>query len=324
MQMNRSQLWKNFRLGEELDVSGTFIYNGLRRFHELRKLDYSADLFEVFYQLSVGIERLMKIAVVFLEHDDASDQEAFEKSLSTHNHQALLARIQKRADLKLSNSDNAFLHLLTRFYENLRYDRFSLNSSFALGKEKHELFDFLEGQLKVELGERSSIFGHENTDQYKKFIRKVVVKIASSLYDVIEERTRSLGIYTYELRYASKAETVFLGKADIPAEDILWKELLVFFMNTKETSGYLTFIRGIEPLGFDPGLVPDYLDCFQSYSARAQVVDELEALYEDVPGKGDRLCMIGLIGLPNVYFPGDDEDEGFEDEADGFDDPPDR
>src|SRR5699024_8247817 len=52
MQMNRSEFWKNFRLGEELDVSGTFIYNGLRRFHELRKLDYSADLFEVLYQLS--------------------------------------------------------------------------------------------------------------------------------------------------------------------------------------------------------------------------------------------------------------------------------
>src|SRR3546814_6147992 len=79
MQMSRSELWKNFRLGEELDVTGTFIYNGLRRFHELHKLDYSADLFEVFYQLSVGIERLMKIALVLLEHDDANDQDALEK-----------------------------------------------------------------------------------------------------------------------------------------------------------------------------------------------------------------------------------------------------
>src|SRR3546814_6971025 len=88
MQMSRSELWKNFRLGEELDVTGTFIYNGLRRFHELHKLDYSADLFEVFYQLSVGIERLMKIALVLLEHDDANDQDAFERSLSTHNHKS--------------------------------------------------------------------------------------------------------------------------------------------------------------------------------------------------------------------------------------------
>src|SRR5690606_29434271 len=148
-----------------------FIYNGLRRFHELRKLDYSADLFEVFYQLSVGIERLMKIAIVLLEHDDANDQDAFEKSLSTHNHQSLLTRIQRHVDLKLSSSDNAFMHLLTRFYENLRYDRFSLKSPLGIGKEKHELFNFLEGHLQVKFEGRNSIFGHQNTDQYKKFIR---------------------------------------------------------------------------------------------------------------------------------------------------------
>jgi len=84
-----------------------------------------------------------------LEHDDTDNQEAFEKSLETHNHQKLLARIQKRNSLKLSNRENAFLHVLTGFYENLRYDRFSLRSPLALGKEKHALFDCLEKHLKV-------------------------------------------------------------------------------------------------------------------------------------------------------------------------------
>lgn len=222
----------------------------------------------------------------------------------------------------LSNSCNAFLHLLTGFYENLRYDRFSLKSPLTLGKEKHELFDFLEGHLKTKFEDRNSIFGHQNSEQYKKFMRKIVVKIASGLYRVIEERTRSLGLYTYELRSGSKAETVFLGEANIPTEDILWKKLLVFFMNTKETSGYLNFLRGIEPLNFDPGLVEDYLDCFQSDSARAQAVDEMETLYEDVPDHGERLRLIGVIGSPNVYFPENDDDEAFEEELDGFDDPP--
>jgi len=318
MQMKKSEFWMNFRLGEELDVSGTFIYNGLRRFHELRNLDYSADLFEVLYQLSVGIERLMKIAIILLEHDDANDLDAFERSLSTHNHQALLTRIQKHVDLKLSNSDNAFLHLLTRFYENLRYDRFSLKSPLTLGKEKHALLDFLEGHLQVRFEDRNSIFGHQNTNQYKKFIRKVVVKIASGLYGLIEERTRSLNLYTYELRSGSKAETVFLGKANIPNEDILWKELLVFFMNTQETSGYLNFLRDIEPLPFDPGLVEDYLDCFQSDSTRAQVVDEMETLYEEVPERGERLRLISVIGSPNVHFPEDDTEDATEDDSDSF------
>lgn len=147
--MTQTQWWKNFSLGEELSVAGTFIYNGLRRFHELHQLDYTDDLFEVFY-LSIGIERLMKIAIILLEHDDAGDQEAFEDSLMTHNHQALLARLQKHKDIKFSKPENAFLHLLTKFYENLRYDRFSLRSPLPLEKEKHELLDFLEKHLKAD------------------------------------------------------------------------------------------------------------------------------------------------------------------------------
>ena len=53
MTMNKSEHWKNFRLGEELHISGAFIYNGLRRFFELHKLDHVEDIFEVFYNLSV-------------------------------------------------------------------------------------------------------------------------------------------------------------------------------------------------------------------------------------------------------------------------------
>ena len=310
--MTQTQWWKNFSLGEELSVAGTFIYNGLRRFYELHQLDYTDDLFEVLYHLSIGTERLMKIVIILLEHDDAGDQDALEESLMTHNHLALLARIQKQKVIKLSKPENAFLHLLTNFYENLRYDRFTLRLPLPLEKEKHELLDFLEKQLKINFRDRDSMFTHQNTEQYKKFIRKIVINISSRLYEIVERRAGELNLYTYELRHGSKAETVFLGKADIPAEEVLWKELLIFFMNAKKTSGYLRFLREIEPLDFDPALVSDYLDCFQSDSARALVADELETLYEDIPDKKTRLEMMRVIGAPSVYFPEDDDD--FEDD----------
>lgn len=266
--MNQAQWWKNFSLGEELSVAGTFIYNGLRRFHELHQLDYADDLFEVFYDLSIGVERLMKIAIILLEHDDASDQATLEESIMIHSHQALLARISKHADTRFSKAEHAFLNLLTNFYKNLRYDRFTLSSLLKLEKEKNELFDFLEHQLGADFDDRSSMFLHENTVQYRKFIRKIVVNISTRLYELVRGQAGKLNLYTYELRHGSKAEMVFLGRADIPAEDVLWKELLIFLMNTKETSGYLKFLRGIEPLGFDPALVSDYLDCFQSDDAK--------------------------------------------------------
>ena len=48
----------------------------------------------------------------------------------------------------------------------------------------------------------------------------------------MKEQARSINLYTYELRHGSKAESVFLREINISEEDILWKELLVFFMNT--------------------------------------------------------------------------------------------
>lgn len=77
--MDRTQFWKNFSLGKELDLAGGFIYNGLRRFHEMDSLYHEAEVFELLYNLSVGIERLFKVAIVLIEHDEFVDQERFER-----------------------------------------------------------------------------------------------------------------------------------------------------------------------------------------------------------------------------------------------------
>lgn len=121
-------------------------------------------------------------------------------------------------------------------------------------------------------------------------------------------------LYTYELRHGSKAESVFLREVDISDEDVLWKELLIFFMNTKLSSGYLDFLRKIEPLDFDPALIGDYLECFQSDTGKALVIDELEYHYSEMEGdKGERLGLMRLIGAQNLYFESDDNDSSEQD-----------
>ena len=47
--MKPEEAWKNFNLGQEVSISGAFIYNGLRRFHEMRILDHTDEIFEVLY-----------------------------------------------------------------------------------------------------------------------------------------------------------------------------------------------------------------------------------------------------------------------------------
>ena len=59
MRMTKHEAWKNFNLGQELSVSGTFIYTGLRRFHEMQVLDHTDEIFEFLYNISVGLERLL-------------------------------------------------------------------------------------------------------------------------------------------------------------------------------------------------------------------------------------------------------------------------
>lgn len=308
--MEATQAWKNFNLGKELSVSGAFIYSGLRRFYEMQILDNADEIFEVLYNLSVGLERLLKIAVVLLEHNDSTDQEALEKSLITHNHLDLLHRVRQHVKVNLGGPHNEFLGLLGNFYKTARYDRFSISSLQTSEKEREALFSFLNKQLQINLVPSSMLFGTPNDARFKKYIRRIVTKISNALYEIVKKSASGLNLYTYELRHGSRAETVFLGKADIPSEEVLWKELLVFFMNTKSSSGYIEFLRSINPLEFDPELTSDYIDCFQSDSAKAFVIGELETLYDELADPDERFEVMNVIGNPNVYFDlPDSEDE---------------
>jgi hypothetical protein len=281
--MKPTEFWKNLRLGEELSVSGTFIYNSLKRFHELKKLDFPDELFEVFYNLAVGLERLIKIAVVLLEHKDTDRQADVEESPKSHSHQDLMARVQKLAPLNLGPPHNDFLNLLARFYQQVRYGRFSLESVTDFDRERRELCEFLARHLPdVSFPADPSFLGIENDDKYRKFPRNIVLKLSNGLYKTIDKRASTLHLFTGELGHGSKAQTVFLGEADIPTEEVLWKELLIFFMNTKESSGHLNFLREIKPLDFDPADLDDYLDCFQSDASKAFVVEAVETFYLDM------------------------------------------
>lgn len=311
--MDRERAWKNFNLGMELSIAGRFIYNGLRSFHEMETLDHADEVFEVLYNLSVGLERLMKVAVVLLEHDGMQDQVKFEKSLITHDHLDLLRRIRQKSDINLGKTHTSFLSLLATFYRTYRYDRLAISHNRQFNKEKLALWAFLEQHLGESLNS-GSLFATPNTPRFRKFVSKTVRKVADQVYAIVETQARSLNIFTYELRYDSKAARIFLTpEATFLPEDVLWKELLVFFMNTTESEGAVGYLRTIDPLEFDPALASEYLRCFQSEEAKQAVADELESLYDELESPGDRLAALTIIGDPNVHWEiaGDPDDDGF-------------
>jgi hypothetical protein len=321
MHVNRTEVWKNFDLGTELDIAGTFVYNGLRALHEMRTLDEPEEIFEFFYNLAVGIERLMKVALILSEHDDSLDQQEFEKSLITHTHLELLRRLKVVASINLAVPHNEFLGMLGTFYNSFRYDRFSLSPTWNPDKEKSAMRSFLQKHLSITLNNESSIFPNENTPQIKKFVGNLVQKISVQLYGIITDKARSVNLYTYELRSDSKAAKIFVrAAATFADEDVLWKELLIFLLNTNDQSGLLDYLRSIEPLAFDIALLQEYLQAFRSEVGKQSILDELEALYENLENPGVRLQALQPIGDPNVLFDAwDDElDEDDEDDGTGF------
>jgi len=338
--MNEIQFWKNFKLGTELDISGRFIYNGLRCFHEMKTLHYEEEVFEVLYNLSVGLERLLKIAVILTEHDKCKDQDQFEKSLITHNHLELLKRVRDKHKLKIAAPHNEFLQILNMFYQSQRYGRFSIASIGTASQEKLVFHAYLMKHLKTEINDEFSITPNES--RFKKFIGHIVGKISTQLYEIVYQEASRLNIYTYEIRYNSKAAKIFIFKEyEFNTEDVLWKELLVYFLNNHEPSStatykfiapyrwildtaiaapggciftscctsYIEFIKSIEPLKFDLGSIGAYLQCFGSDEKKLDVIGELETLYEDLEKPGDRLQMLDVIGNPDVHFDTDDNEE---------------
>ena len=209
--MKQSQYWQNFELGKEVEIACNFIYDGLKNLHEMETLHYETEIFSVLYNLSVGFERILKVAVVLLEYQDETNFSDFEKTLITHNHLDLLRRVKKHREVPFGTVHNELLDLLGKFYKSYRYDRYCIGTVTELSKEKRAILYWLNKYLDVEIEEKRPFQIVRNDMRIKKFIGKVAGKILSSLYEIVDEAATSKNLYTYEVRYFSKAYKLLLG-----------------------------------------------------------------------------------------------------------------
>ena len=290
--------WKNFGLNLELDASGMFIYNGIKALDSIEGLGHPIDIFEVLYNLSVGIERLLKITIILLEHDEQMELEEFEKSLITHNSMELANRIDDQRDLNLSKIHREFLSIISKFYKSHRYGRYTMASVPNIDEEKRLFLKFIGKHLSIDTSIDDSLFAIPNTPQVKKFIGRIVAKISQSLYSVICDRAREINIYTYEIRSDSKAMKVFHGdRLDFIDEDLTRRELLLYLMHPTSDDEHIELIRSFDPLPLDPGLTPSYAKAVlkDTPSSLMYVSGEVEELYSEVSDIGERFEILELI-----------------------------
>jgi hypothetical protein len=308
--MRPEEYWKNFNLGTELDIAGRFLFNGLQTFHEMEHFATEEDTFEFLYGVAVGVERLLKIAVILTEHDKAVDQEEFEKGLITHSHQELIKRLKNSHKINLASVHNEFVSILSSFYKSHRYGRYSLASVYAPAQEQESLIAFLEKHLKINIDIKGMFTITPNNRRYKKFIGKVISKIVIPIYEIVRSEARRLNIYTYEIKSGSKASKIFLsGSFDFETEDVLQIELISYFVSKEASGPNSRFIRDlIRPLPFDPALEADYIAALRSDRHKQGVLDELEAHYEDVENFKERRGMLEAATSGHLGYGMEEED----------------
>lgn len=299
--------YKNFNMGTEIDIAGTFIYNGIKELDAMESFYYESEVFTFLYPISVGIERLQKALIVVAENISEGKVEEFEKSLITHSHQELHDRIKKCVDIQFNSRQNSFLQVLSNFYRNSRYERFNIKGRY--NSEKKNLIKYIKDNLSNDSMEKD-MFGNEiNTIKTKELLGRVIGSIARTYYDNIYRLASKQNLYTYELRSDSKARKVFLAdvrknslQEQVVNEQIAFKELLVFLINNKCKSNFYNFIKEIEPLKFDIALANSYLESICKGNIPSDLVDEVEFLYGESGYSKDRLEMINCIGNDRVDF----------------------
>lgn len=311
--MDKAIYFKNFPMGTEIDIAGTFIYNGIKEFNRLKHFYYESEIFHVLYPISVGIERLQKVLIVLLSDIPLDQIESFEESLITHSHQELHNKILKKCEIKLNPHQNRFLQVITNFYITCRYNRFNINNDYA--KERDLLINFLSSSLGININ-MDFLFPTSNDDRIKNFFGRVVGSISRKYYQLIRDQAYNLNIYTYELRSGSPSSKIFLPNFNKDSlqeqyinEQISLKEFIVFLMNTKETSFCYEFIKNIEPLNIDIALIQEYLASICEGEVPQSLIDEVEFLYqEEIDDIKERISLMGVIGNERIFFEEDMEE----------------
>lgn len=293
--------WKNFRLGSELQISGSFIYNALFTLENMETFHYEEECFEFLYNMSIGIERLEKVAIILLEHDGSISQEFFEKSLITHHHVDLINRIGKKRELSLGKQHIKFLDILTNFYNTTRYDRFNFASVYRPPQDQKRLIAFISEELQIEI-QTGLPFSTGVSDRIKKFIGKVVGKIASRLFEIVEAEARRLGTFTYEMPYQSKAFKVFrLKEYDFSTEKLMQREAMLYVLKNLRNDELKKFIDKLEPLPFSHLHSNVYLKSIMSFHGDRSVRNEMEYIYEEHKINPKRIADVMLLGTSTNF-----------------------
>ncbi len=293
---NANYNWKNFKLGTELQIAGSFIYNALDLFDRMKSLYYEEECFEFLYNASVGIERLQKILLILLQKVEPQKQPEFEDSLITHSHIQLMDRINVLTKIKPPGPHVKFLSVLTNFYKHTRYSRYKMDSAFKEGEDRLALIRFIKEELGVTI-DNEGLMPTQLDKRMKDFVANIIGRIVSIYYESIVNEANKHNMYTYEMASGSKAHKIFICKEyTFELEHRLKRELLLFLLQQDNSDGLIRLVKELTPLPFENNSTDDFVRTLVYDEIDRSMIDEMNYIYEENPFDKERFEAINILG----------------------------
>jgi len=283
MYMERLHWSKNFSMVTEVSIAGDFLYDAITHLNATENLDNISGVFRFLYNASVGIERLQKALIIITECESEEHLIEFVESITTHSLTSLHQRIEKQRKIGFNSAQIGFLHLLTSFYKNHRYNRFALPNK--LNAERDALKKFLKEQGKLTAKDTPFLATYFDEDS-KKFLTNLIGVIAQKYYDNLQDVCRQKNLYSYELQWDSPAAKIFRFdsklSAQIADEKTALKELILFLAHiTVKKGGFPRYLRTHKPLNLERASIPEHLHDIINGVIPQSLIDEVATIYED-------------------------------------------
>ena len=294
--IDRDLMSLNFSLCRELQIAGSLIWKSINdidkvcfNLFDLTSLDkenkkqdntylleYS---FFTLYHVAQGIERLQKIIVELIykkHHLKSNEKNTVSDLLYHHNHLRLNNWINNKENISLSSNCEIIFNIAQKFYNKLRYARFSDSN-----EKNNNCPEFI---LLQDLGDPKS----DNFDySIKKNFGKLVGEIAHVYFDLVRKLSRNLNIHAYELESDSSATIVFYQDSKNLYEELehrrqAKKELLYWIMSKAKKNKRYKLIK-VKPLNLDEALIDDYLlELIKNPEDGSELIDTVNALYDEL------------------------------------------
>lgn len=286
--IDRDLLTLNFSIRQELQISGALLWKSI---NALSKIDFRADgeandhlveyPFFTLYFASQGIERMQKAIVELIckkNHIPEQEKDSAYELLMSHSHDRLNNWIEEKTSIQTNTNCRKLLDILSRFYNTVRYARYSDETYLKSTTPEYDL-----------LSELKASNSSESNDEIKNNFGNYLGRLAHAYFSVYNDLCLELSIYAYELDYDSAACIVYgHGKKpknlyrEFERRQKAKKEVLYWLM--KKAALYPKYsIAEVDTLDFDTDSIEHYLWELISNSEDSQdYYDEVDCLYDEL------------------------------------------